>query len=363
MEKFQLIQSILETVKDYKMPTGMKMSFEHVDKWISQFDLNEQNLILEELNQILKKFYFSKSKVKEYLKSILSNNEIFGEDVAKNLKKTNFLNIQTQGNSQKELLKIVDEILQEEYEIDIKECYGSDLYFYIDDCVFTGNKFRYDIVPWINNNNFKQGAKLITYHIALHKMGWKYAYKYINNAAKLKNLKVECWRRILINNEKKYNSDIETLWPLKVNDCDVINYYNRIKEICEDRGWDSHLFRSPFIHINEVLFSSSQARKIIETAFIKVGARLVMSSQNPSQSMRPLGFQKLESLGFGSFFITYRNIANNCPLALWYGDPSYPNNHPFGMWYPLFPRNTQEGNTIMNISPKELEREELFNER
>ena len=54
--------------------------------------------------------------------------------------------------------------------------------------------------------------------------------------------------------------------------------------------------------------------------------------------MRPLGFMKLVSLGFGTFFVTYRNIANNCPLVLWWGDPDFPMTHPIGIWYPLFPR-------------------------
>ena len=39
-------------------------------------------------------------------------------------------------------------------------------------------------------------------------------------------------------------------------------------------------------------------------------------------------------------FITYRNIANSCPLALWYGDEAYRPPHPLGRWYPLFPRKT-----------------------
>jgi hypothetical protein len=45
---------------------------------------------------------------------------------------------------------------------------------------------------------------------------------------------------------------------------------------------------------------------------------------------RPLGDMVLETLGFGSTFVTYRNCPNNTPLAFWAGDP----------WYPLFARKT-----------------------
>lgn len=363
VERFKLIESIIKTTNDYKMPAGMKMSSEHVERWISQFYLNEQIVILEEMNQILKKYYFSRNKVKEYLKSILSNKKAFGEDVAATLKTTTFLSIQTQGNSQKHLLKIVEEILQEDYRINLKECHGTNLYFYIDDCIFTGNKFRYDIVPWINSHKFEQGSKLVTYHLALHNMGFRYASKFIEEAAQLKHLGLVWCRHLYINSIKENNASIETLWPLKVEDINVLNYYNKTKFICEGNGWNSNLYRNQCLNINEVLFSSVQARNIVEGAFLRVGAKLVMAAQNPLQSMRPLGFQKLESLGFGSFFITYRNIANNCPLALWYGDPTCSANHPFSKWYPLFPRNTQTGNTIGNINPKEIEWEGIFNGR
>lgn len=45
---------------------------------------------------------------------------------------------------------------------------------------------------------------------------------------------------------------------------------------------------------------------------------------------RPLGNMILETLGFGSTIVTFRNCPNNAPLAFWAGDP----------WYPLFPRKT-----------------------
>ena len=61
-----------------------------------------------------------------------------------------------------------------------------------------------------------------------------------------------------------------------------------------------------------------------------------------------MGYEFLESLGFGSVFITYRNIANNCPLALWWGDTSFPPSHPFSKWYPLFPRKVNESSGITN---------------
>jgi hypothetical protein len=114
--------------------------------------------------------------------------------------------------------------------------------------------------------------------------------------------------------------------------------HNKIKEICESSKWPEICFRRHPI-VEESLFTSPEAREVVERAFLKAGAMLVCAAKNPAESMRPLGFEKLISLGFGSMFITYRNISNNCPLALWYGDPS--KSGPLSLWYPLFPRKTQ----------------------
>jgi hypothetical protein len=88
----------------------------------------------------------------------------------------------------------------------------------------------------------------------------------------------------------------------------------------------------------ETLFSSPAAREVVERTFMRAGAYIVSLPANPKVQMRPLGYEYLESLGFGSVVVTYRNVANNCPLALWWGDPSKPPSHPLSKWYPLFPR-------------------------
>lgn len=96
------------------------------------------------------------------------------------------------------------------------------------------------------------------------------------------------------------------------------------------------LFRPENMPTQDSIFSSPTSRKVIEDAFLKAGAYIVSLPKSPNTSMRPLGYDYLESLGFGAILITYRNIANNCPLALWWGDPD--KAHPLNAWYPLFPR-------------------------
>ena len=77
-------------------------------------------------------------------------------------------------------------------------------------------------------------------------------------------------------------------------------------------------------------FSSEAGRHILEQEFLKAGVRIRSICPNLNKYQRPLGNSVLETLGFGSLLVTFRNCPNNAPLALWVGDP----------WYPLFPRRT-----------------------
>ncbi|WP_449265039.1 phosphoribosyltransferase-like protein, partial [Escherichia coli] len=60
---------------------------------------------------------------------------------------------------------------------------------------------------------------------------------------------------------------------------------------------------------------------------------------NLSATQRPLGHITLDTLGFGSLIVTFRNCPNNAPLALWVGEP----------WYPLFPRTTNSQTAIKRL--------------
>ena len=87
------------------------------------------------------------------------------------------------------------------------------------------------------------------------------------------------------------------------------------------------------------LFSNVEGRQLLEDQFLQAGTEIRKFAENPSPQLKPLGYHQFEP-GFGSLLVTYRNCPNNCPLALWYGDPSYPSTHPLGRWYPLLPRKT-----------------------
>lgn len=89
--------------------------------------------------------------------------------------------------------------------------------------------------------------------------------------------------------------------------------------------------RPPGGRLRNNIFSSENGRQLLEKELLLAGVRIRSFCANPSQSMRPLGFGSF-NIGFGSTIVTYRNCPNNCPLALWWGDPNASPYHPFNHW-------------------------------
>ncbi len=78
------------------------------------------------------------------------------------------------------------------------------------------------------------------------------------------------------------------------------------------------------------IFSSDEGRELLEQQFLAKGAYIRTVCPLLNKYQRPLGNMLLETLGFGSTIVTFRNCPNNAPLVFWAGDP----------WYPLFQRKT-----------------------
>ena len=75
-------------------------------------------------------------------------------------------------------------------------------------------------------------------------------------------------------------------------------------------------------------FSSEEGRDVLEQELLVAGAKIRDLCPQLNKYQRPLGNMILETLGFGSTIVTFRNCPNNAPLAFWAGNP----------WYPLFER-------------------------
>ena len=324
-ERYDLLMSIAQTIADYRAGELDAPTPEHVDRWSSQFDHAVQLPMLREMDHVLKHTYFSLSRVTDSLKGLIGTEELVGNDSCAFWRSVHFLDIQDGGNSQTDLLALFNEVLQEQCGFGIDDCgEESATYLYLDDGVFTGNRARRDLETWIKDKAPSE-ATLHIVSIATHSGGQYYANKHISNAARIAEKKVDTsWWHAIKLEDRKFNRDTaDVLWPTSIPEDEAVAAY-------VDEMYYKPTLRRAGRTGTMALYSSEEGKNLLEQEFLKAGVSIRHMCPNLGDTQRPLGHITLETLGFGSLIVTFRNCPNNTPLALWVGDP----------WYPLFPRTT-----------------------
>jgi hypothetical protein len=321
----ELLTSIANTIKDYREGEIPAPTADHVEEWVQQFAPGVQAPILSELSHVLGKSYVPRQKVLTFFSELLPYRDLAGPSPGAFWKSVNFLGIQKVGNSQRELLSLLNLPLGEQFGLTHAECGSTDgAFVYLDDAIFSGNRVGHDLAEWIRTSA-PDGAKVYVITIAKHQLGEYYAKKCVSEAIEetKKRITVEWWWWVEIENRKKYNHQVDVLRPRSIpDDQPTRQYVEQLRYEPLLREGD-HLGRGGF-------FASAVGRHLLEQEFLKVGVRIRERCPYLNRYQRPLGNSVLESLGFGSVIVTYRNCPNNCPLVFWAGDP----------WYPLFPRKT-----------------------
>ena len=334
-ERDDLLASIAHTMRDYRSGEVASPTPAHVDRWIGQFDIEVQLPMLREMDHALHRTYFSLEKVTAFLRGLIKTEKLVGTDPCGFWRGVNFFDIQAGGNSQTEMLALFNELLQENYGFGVAQCGGggSSVFVYLDDAIFTGNRVRRDLVAWIRDEA-PNDVVLHIVSIALHSGGQYYANGCINKAAVSaeKRVDVTWWRAIELEDRRYYSDTADVLRPTGIPEDPAVQAYVRAMK------YEPTLRRPGNIGGNK-LFSSDEGKNLLEQEFLKAGALIRQLCPNLGATQRPLGHITLDTLGFGSLMVTFRNCPNNAPLALWVGDP----------WYPLFPRTTNSQTAIKRL--------------
>lgn len=324
-DREDLLVSIAETIADYRAGDVAAPTPEHVDAWIRQFDDAVQEPMLAELDHVLKKTYISKETVENFLSRLAKENKLAGDDPCSFWKTVKFLAIQDRGNSQHQMLDMFDGVLQEECGFGIEDC-GEDpeAFVYLDDGIFTGNTVLNDLGGWIQSSA-PEVTKVHVLVMAVHTGGEYYADSRIAKIARDANKKigVSWWYLRTIFDQKRYTDTSDVLRPAALPDDQPTRDY------VATLGFPP-VFRKPGSIGENKFFSCEEGRNLLEQEFLKAGVKIRTLCPHLNKYQRPLGNMLLQTLGFGSLIVTFRNCPNNAPLALWVGDP----------WYPLFPRKT-----------------------
>ena len=324
-KRSRLLESIAETIVDYREGEIPVPTPEHVNTWIKQFDDEVQTLMLVELDHVLKHTYFSKKNVKDFLAGLVKNKKLASDDPCSFWEKVKFLSIQGGGNSQREMLEMFDCVLEDECGFKTNESGKKPtIYLYLDDAIFTGNRVRTDLGNWIMSDAPDE-TKVHVVTIVLHRGGQYFASNKIKESAKAagKKIEVKWWRSIEIEDRKSFIDSSDVLRPTSIpDDAEVQAYAQSLKYL--------PVLRTPGNIGENSFFSCEEGRSLLEQELLIAGVRIRSMCPHLNVYQRPLGNIILETLGFGSLLITFRKCPNNCPLAFWAGDP----------WYQLFPRST-----------------------
>jgi hypothetical protein len=189
---------------------------------------------------------------------------------------------------------------------------------YVDDAAYTGMHVINDLEQLIAGASHQTKVIMVVY--AIHTLGMSYSTTELKRRFRAagKSLEIAWCYEMEMENSVANVSDV--LWPKSIPDHDESKqYYNSLTRRIELRTGDSTGKNG--------LFSSAAARDLLEQEFLKRGAMIRAENQNLKKYARPLGNCVLQSLGFGTLIVTFRNCANNSPLVFWAGD------------YPLFERD------------------------
>lgn len=321
----QLLESISNTVNDYRQGEIAPPLPAHVDKWAQQFDKAIRQPLLVELEYVLERTCISKQSVETFLSTVLKSEKLAGKDPCEFWKSTGILYIQGGGNSQTEMLELFDQVTKQTCGFGLRKCQASSATFlYLDDIIFTGNRVLNDLRNWIRTDApAKTSIHIVT--MAFYRGGQYYAKTKLAEAARAagKEMTFNWWRMLELEDRKRYVNSADVLRPRGIpQDPEVVEYVTQVST-----NHPLILRAVDGIGMNK-LFSSERGRDLLEQAFLRAGVRIRRMRPYLNEYKRPLGNMVLKSLGVGSMIVTFRNCPNNAPLALWAGDP----------WYPLFPR-------------------------
>jgi hypothetical protein len=331
-ERDRLVASIVNRVADYRQGEIASVDAAHVLAWLHQFDQEEQSTLLRETDRILSHTYISRASVKQFISMLVHVDKLVGDSPETFWRDVGFLRIQRQSQSQREMLGLLDEVLRDKFQVTAdREESTIGTYIFLDDVSFTGNQIKSDLLRWAEENDIR-GATVHVIAAVLHSGGEYYAKQQLKEPFRVRGITYQFWAAHRFENRLTYRYNAEVLWPTHLPDEGYVNQW-RATFSADQKYFEP---RPPGGKGSTTLFSSEDAREIIEQAFLKKGAYIYSLPQNPDRNMRPLGYSKLRSPGFGSTVITYRNCPNNAPLVLWWGNPN--GGAPLNRWHPLFQR-------------------------
>jgi len=312
-----LAKHLARLIEDYRVGEIPPRTADVVEAWIQQFPSKEQDPLLDALIHVFENTYISRSKMKSFLGELANSRNISkGKDPKEFWKSANLLNIQKGGNSQSDILALFDEVLQRVHNLKAADVGSQDgSFFYLDDCIGTGNRVRHDIAAWLESANLPDEIDLHIITAVLFNGSYWIESKLKETAtAKGKNITITKWRldTFQMENRRAYRNNADVLWPTAIPDDTAVQAYaEQLRRLGHPPTLRSHTAAVPSFYKN------SEQKELLERLFLVRGCEIRQDNSYLPDNVRPLGYHNLDCFGFGSLFVTYRNCPNNCPISLW----------------------------------------------
>lgn len=342
-----LAKAIVAIIGDYHNHVGFQFTETHVIDWISQFDDQDQQFILEEFLHLLKQgVYISRDKARQLLSARIEELVVNLKypDAVSLLSEAVFLDLQKPGKSQQDLLALLNEIIIGKYGIGLNNCgtKARKIFIYLDDILATGNTIAVHLSNWLQSVNEdgkfyyelvnEKKVKLIVSVFCYHNWGWantKWKFKQqLNNDQIMKNIQLyydyEIQNHIRFNNPK-----LNLAYPMEPQPDHVNGYLQNLPATANA----DIAYRKVNIPGNETFFSSPANRIRFENILLHKGVDIINRIKTVNaKGLRPLGYTSgtHKTHGLGTLFFLWRNVPNNCPLVFWWDNPAH-------NWKGLFP--------------------------
>ncbi|HEV2161675.1 MAG TPA: hypothetical protein VGR52_05520 [Stellaceae bacterium] len=323
-------------MSDYREGEIPRLTADDVNGWLAQFDASDQPIILHEMERIVRRTYISKRTAARWIGNIATKPEIVGGNAADFWTRAGIFVVQHSSRSQAEIADLLDQELDRRFGIAANRGASTNsTYFYLDDAIHSGNQARIDLNRCIEQYDIRN-SKIYIIAMAIHRGGQYYANNALSQVTRGRGVTLEWRAGAWVEDRRAYTYTSDVFRPTALSDDPNVNAWRRTFP----EGQEYFHARQPGGQGALQIFSSETARETIEQAFLKRGAYIYSLPQNPDTNMRPLGYSRLRTPGFGSTIITYRNCPNNAPLVMWWGNPT--GGYPLNAWRPLFPRRPRQ---------------------
>ena len=349
------MKELASIIKNFrKGELDVKLDEEHVERWLSQFSEESQDVILAETTRIFSRWYFNRDYIKnEFLDKVID--ELMQrysfqsiDDLCNNVV---FISMQKIGQSQKILVDMLEKCLAKKYDVSLqkKATDGQRIFVYLDDGLYSGKRAQKELLPLIEE--LPEGCTLDAFFMLVYFGSFRYVEKQIKDKFENKKINLNMFFRNGLETDKyieytdwgyNYNTHQEHLWPSHQlrSIPEFAQYGDWVVQELQSRESKAvkYVYRSGLWENDAGIFSSVQNRNIVEREFFLQGLKIYESLSEP-KGKYPLGYNTYPSFGFGSFCASDLNISNTCPLVLWWGNLEK-HGDALDSWYPLLLRRT-----------------------